>query len=252
MGYRIKLNQFEGPFDLLVYLIEHAQMNIYDIRVCEITAQYVDCIEEMKRQDISVGSEFMVLAAMLIELKSRMLLPRRPKEEASEPEDPRKELVQRLLEYKKFREAARLLQHQEEAMLEVYSKPQEDLSEYEGEPKEVLNMDFNQFVRAFRQLLIRTRRLEEVKKTYAKIERERVSVEHRIQEIQDCLIEKKKLTFQELLTEDSSRYDVVVTFMSVLELLKQRVVTASQKARYGKITIVLTEKAGQEPLGREK
>ena len=103
MSYRVKLNIFEGPFDLLVYLIEHARMSIYDIRVSEITTQYMAYIEQMQEADINPASEFMVLAAELLELKSKMLLPRKPVEEDSGAgyEDPRTELVEKLKEYKK-------------------------------------------------------------------------------------------------------------------------------------------------------
>lgn len=240
MRYKVKLDQFEGPFDLLVYLIEHAKMNIYDIRVSEITTQYLAYIEEMKQQDIAVGSEFMVLAAMLIELKSRMLLPR-PKaaDGTEEMVDPRNELVQKILEYKKFKEAAEQLAAQEELMSHVYTKPQEDLAEYTKEPDEILNMDLNQFVKAFNLFLIKKRRLEEVKKTYARVERQRMTIENRIQQMRDCFLRKERLTFKELLMGATSRYDVVVTFMSLLELLKQHTVTAEQDVRYGDIVVSL-------------
>ena len=247
MGYKVKLDQFEGPFDLLVYLIEHAQMSIYDIRVSQITTQYLDYIEQMKKQDIAVGSEFMVLAAMLIELKSRMLLPW-PKvaEGTEEVEDPRKELVQKLLEYKKFKRASELLADQEERMLHIYTKPQEDLTEYTKQPDEILNMDLNQFVKAFHLFLIRKRRLEEVRKTYARVERQRMTIENRIQQMKDRLLERERLTFRELLMGATSRYDVVVTFMSLLELLKQHAVTAQQDVRYGEITVSLQEETQEE------
>ena len=247
MGYKVKLDQFDGPFDLLVYLIEHAQMSIYDIRVSQITTQYLDYIEQMKKQDIAVGSEFMVLAAMLIELKSRMLLPR-PKvaEGTEEVEDPRKELVQKLLEYKKFKRASELLADQEERMLHIYTKPQEDLTEYTKQPDEILNMDLNQFVKAFHLFLIRKRRLEEVRKTYARVERQRMTIENRIQQMKDRLLERERLTFRELLMGATSRYDVVVTFMSLLELLKQHAVTAQQDVRYGEITVSLQEETQEE------
>ena len=253
MGYKVKLDQFEGPFDLLVYLIEHAQMSIYDIRVSQITTQYLDYIEQMKKQDIAVGSEFMVLAAMLIELKSRMLLPR-PKaaEGTEEAEEPRKELVQKLLEYKKFKRASELLADQEERMLHVYTKPQEDLTEYTKQPDEILNMDLNQFVKAFHLFLIRKRRLEEVRKTYARVERQRMTIENRIQQMKDRLLERESLTFRELLMGATSRYDVVVTFMSLLELLKQHAVTAQQDVRYGEITVSLNEAAAEKEETQEE
>lgn len=253
MGYKVKLDQFEGPFDLLVYLIEHAKMSIYDIRVSEITTQYLTYIEQMKRQDILVGSEFMVLAAMLIELKSRMLLPRsKAADGAEEAEDPRRELVQKLLEYKKCKAASELLRRREEQMQYVYVKPQEDLTEYTKEPDEILNMDLNQFVKAFHLFLIRKRRLEEVRRTYARIERQRVTIENRIQQMRKSLAAKERLTFRELLMGDTSRYDVVVTFMSLLELLKQHAVTAQQDVRYGEITVSLVEAAGAENPPQEE
>ena len=100
MGYRVKLNVFEGPFDLLVYLIEHAQMSIYDIRISEITSQYLSYVEDMRKADVNVSSEFMVLAAALLEIKSRMLLPRKTEDSGSGQvsEDPRTELVEKLVE----------------------------------------------------------------------------------------------------------------------------------------------------------
>ena len=248
MGYKVKLSQFEGPFDLLVYLIEHAKMNIYDIRVSEITTQYLAYIEQMKQQDITVGSEFMVFAAELIELKSRMLLPR-PKvvDGQEEMEDPRTELVQKILEYKKFKEAAAQLAEREELLSHIYTKPQEDLAEYTKEPDEVLNMDLNQFVKAFNLFLIKKRRLEEVRKTYARVERQRMTIENRIQQMRDCLLSKERLTFKELLMGMTSRYDVVVTFMSLLELLKQHTVVAEQDVRYGEITVTLADPEAASP-----
>ena len=113
MSYRVRLNVFEGPFDLLVYLIEHAQMSIYDIRIAEITEQYIQYISAMQDADINVSTEFMVLAAELLEIKSKMLLPRmKPQEEGGTYEDPRTELVQRLQEYKMFKEISRMLEEQ--------------------------------------------------------------------------------------------------------------------------------------------
>ena len=115
MSYRVRLNVFEGPFDLLVYLIEHAQMSIYDIRIAEITEQYIQYISAMQDADINVSTEFMVLAAELLEIKSKMLLPRmKPQEEGGTYEDPRTELVQRLQEYKMFKEISRMLEEQYE------------------------------------------------------------------------------------------------------------------------------------------
>lgn len=129
MGYKVKLNVFEGPFDLLVYLIENAQMSIYDIKISEITDQYLEYVKEIERQDVSAAAEFMVLAASLLEIKSKMLLPRLAVgEEGAASEDPRSELVEKLLEYKRFKLLAEMLREKEDAGLRIMEKPQEDLS----------------------------------------------------------------------------------------------------------------------------
>jgi len=230
--------------DLLVYLIEHARMSIYDIQVSEITAQYLDYIAEMRRQDVTVTQEFMVLAAELIELKSRMLLP--GSDEASpedDSEDPRSALVARILEYKQFKEAAAFLAEQQEAVEHIHTKPQEDISRYTDDPDELLKSDLDKFAAAFRAFLFRKQRLGEMRRTYERIERQRMSVETRIAQIKDLFrkFKKKKLMFSEMVEEDPSRFNKVITFMSLLEMLKDRRVSAEQKKRFGDISVKLTE-----------
>ena len=173
MGYKVKLPLFEGPFDLLVYLIENARMDIYDIRVSEITAQYLEYIENMQQMDVSVSSEFMVLAAELIELKSRMLLPRQSADpDQAPPEDPRSELVERLLEYKRYKELAAELGERAEKNALIYEKPQEDISAYLENPDIYLSLTVENFVSAFELFLQKERRVAEVKAHYQRIERE--------------------------------------------------------------------------------
>ena len=242
--YKVKLEQFEGPMDLLVYLIEHARMSIYDIQVSEITAQYLDYIAEMKRQDVAVAQEFMVLAAELIELKSRMLLPGSEEASAEEdPEDPRSALVARILEYKQFKEAAAFLAEQQEAVEHIHTKPQEDISRYTDDPDELLKSDLDKFAAAFRAFLFRKQRLGEMRRTYERIERQRMSVETRIAQIRGLFtrFKKKKMMFSEMLEDDSSRFNKVITFMSLLEMLKDNRVRAEQKKRFGDISVSLTE-----------
>ena len=137
MSYRVKLNVFEGPFDLLVYLIEHARMSIYDIQVSEITTQYIDYVKEMKEADVTLSSEFMVLAAELLEIKSKMLLPRTVMDEAGSEvyEDPRTELVAKLQEYKRFKSISAMLEERAADAAAALEKPQEDLAEFTGEPE---------------------------------------------------------------------------------------------------------------------
>lgn len=249
MSYKVKLDVFEGPFDLLVYLIENAEMSIYDIRVSEITNQYLEYIEGMQKQDVIVAGEFMVLAAALIELKSKMLLPQFKAEGLLDTEeDPRDELVQRLLEYKRFKVASEFFEKQEERMQAVFSKPQEDLVPYTLEPDEYLNLDIGQFMKAFHLFLNKKKKLEDIKKRYTRVERQRMSIEARIEQIKNFFMRKPKSTFSELLDGKSSRYHVVLTFVSMLELLKQRAITVQQSVNYGEITLALCQEHGQTKI----
>ena len=255
MGYKVKLDIFEGPFDLLVHLIERAEMSIYDIRVSEITDQYIAYLEDLKRMDVTVAGEFMVLAATLIELKSRMLLPRANSAENDEElDDPRQELVEKILEYKRFKAAAAHLEAREEENLRRFVKPQEDLSVYTENPEEVLNVDIAQFMKAFRLFLQKKQKIEEVHKRYDRQTRERMSIEDRIEQMKKLFSLKKKFSFKELLTGETSRYNVILTFLSLLELMRQRSINVRQDVNFGQMTITVKdpkEKAGAEPAESE-
>ncbi len=245
MSYKIKLDIFEGPFDLLVYLIENARMSVYDIQVSEITDQYMKYIENMKTLDVNLATEFMVLAAELIELKSKMLLPRMKADgEGVLEEDPRSSLVQKILEYKRFKAAAELLELQEEQSQRIFTKPKEDLTPYTKEADEYLNLDLNQFVKAFHLFLQKKKRLEEIRRNYAKVERQKITIESRIEYIRNLFRtkEKKRLNFRELLTPESNRYEVVLTFVSLLEMIRQKAVTVRQNVNFGEIYLSLSEK----------
>ena len=245
MVYKVKLQSFEGPFDLLVYLIEQNRMSVYDIKVSEITSQYMEYIREAKKYDVEVAQEFMVMAAELIEIKSRMLLPS-PAEEPGEElmEDPRSSLVARILEYKQFKEIADFLKEQEELNLHIHTKPAEDLSEYTGEGEELLKSDMDQFANAFMAFLLKKQRLEEMHRTYERVERARMSMENRITQMTELFRTRKVVKFSEMIKNDDSPFNRVITFMSLLELLKQRSVTAEQKKRFGDITIKRVETGG--------
>ena len=241
MSYKVKLQTFEGPFDLLVYLIENAQMSIYDIKISEITSQYLAYIQTMQETDVYVASEFMVLASALIEIKSKMILPRMV--DAGDggvvEEDPRTELVQRLLEYKRFKQAAEILAEQEERCSHIYEKPQEDISAYLEEPDEYLRLDLAQFAQAFNLFIQKKQKVDSVRKHYTRIERERARMEERISYIAGVL--KKSIgqffSFKEFIHNKKDRYDVVVTFVSLLEMAKNRIVHVEQSSTYGDIQV---------------
>ena len=241
MSYKVRLQTFEGPFDLLVYLIENAEMSIYDIKISEITSQYLAYINSMKEMDVYVASEFMVLASALIEIKSKMILPRMvdPAGGSVVEEDPRTELVQRLLEYKRFKQAAEILQEQEERCSHIYEKPLEDISAYLEEPDEYLRLDLAQFASAFNLFIQKKQKVDSVRRHYTRIERERARMEERISYIAGML--KKSIgqifNFKEFIHNKKDRYDVVVTFVSLLEMAKNRIVSVDQKSIYGDIEV---------------
>ncbi|MDF2657053.1 MAG: chromosome segregation protein ScpA [Bacillota bacterium] len=244
MSYKIKLDVFEGPFDLLVYLIENARMNIYDIQISEITDQYVKYIEDMKSLDVNLATEFMVLAAALIEIKSKLLLPRmKPDGDGVVEEDPRTELVQKILEYKRFRAAAELLEQSEEEGHRIFEKPKEDLSPYTKEPDELLNLDISQFMKAFKMFLLKKKKLEEIRKNYTRVERQKITIESKIEFIINLFRskEQRRLSFKELLTPGASRYDLVLTFVSMLEMIRQKSISVRQNVNFGEILINIAD-----------
>ena len=258
MSYKVSLQTFEGPFDLLVYLIENAQMSIYDIRISEITKQYLAYIEEMRAMDINVATEFMVLAATLIDIKSRMILPRTTVEgEMVLEEDPRSELVERLLEYKKFKQGADILSEREEAMSHVFEKPQEDISSYLEQPDEYLSLDIKKFASAFDLFLRKKKREEEVRAHYTRVEREKATIESRMLYIKDRVIGAftkgiKRLSLKSLIPNKKDRYDVVVTFVSVLQMMRDHYLDAEQNSIYGEITIIPGERNFEEDASVEQ
>lgn len=244
MGYKVKLDIFEGPFDLLVYLIENAQMNIYDIQVAQITAQYLEYIDTMKRLDVAVATEFMVLAAELIEIKSKLLIPRISLTgESNLEEDPRTQLVEKILEYKRFKKAASLLNDAQEYASLIYEKPQEDISEYLDQPDEYLKMDLTQFVNAFNAFIHKKHKLTEIKKNYQKVERQRITIEQKIAFIKSFFKDKftKRVSFSQLINEEPSRQNAVITFASLLEMAKGKFITFEQEYTFGEITVIKQE-----------
>ena len=244
--YKVRIDKFEGPFDLLVYLIQNAKMDIYDIRVAEITEQYIGYLKEMGELNVEVSSEFIVLAAVLIRLKSHMLLPRvTDTGEVVIDEDPRMELASRLAEYVKTKKIAEMLQERLEANQCIHEKPAEDMSEYLGSPDELLKADIEQFVNAFNAFLQKKKRVADVKKRYQRIKRERASIEDRINYMSSIIKDRvsvgEYIDFTELVPEEADRYDITLSFMSLLEMIKMQEVDARQEKNYGNISVIKKE-----------
>lgn len=243
--YKVRIDKFEGPFDLLIYLLENAKMDIYDIKVAEITEQYIAYLKEMEDLNIEVETEFIVLAAVLIRLKSHMLLPRvsdNPDDDVI-VEDPRMELATRILDYMRTKESAEMLQEREEYNLAIHEKPAEDLSKYVGEPDEILKASDEQLVNAFILFLTRKKKIEEVQRRYQRVRRRKESIETRIKDMTKILElrltpDKSGISFMELLPEEPDRYDITLSFMSLLSMIKNQGYDAEQQENFGEITVV--------------
>lgn len=240
MGYKVKIKAFEGPFDLLVYLIESARMDIYDIKVSEITEQYMQYLSMMQELEVNLASEFMVLAAQLIEIKSKMLLPRINSEgEEVNPEDPRTDLVERLIEYKRFRAASEFFAQLEEQSSRIYEKPQEDISQFTDEPEEVLSFDAKQFMNAFESFIGKKKKVSEIKANYENVQKKKITAEARVEFIRNLFEAdpNKKYTFSKTVSDLDDKYDIALSFTSVMEMVKQREINAEQYSIFGEIFV---------------
>ena len=226
MDMKFKLESFEGPLDLLLHLIEKNKVNIYDIPIVEITDQYLEYIDEMKKQDLDVMSEFLVMAATLLNIKSKMLLPKEAVVEEEE-EDPRAELVQQLLEYKMYRTYAyELRDRQVDANQIFYKEPTipDEVLAYE-EPVDVdqliSDLTLNKLNVVFQSVIKRQKnRVDPVRSRFGEIKKEEVSVEDKMIEISEYARNHKTFSFRELLEKQSSKVQIVVTFLVILELIK--------------------------------
>jgi segregation and condensation protein A len=238
MAYKVKLNIFEGPFDLLVYLIENAEMSIYDIRISEITSQYIKYVKLIEKLDVMDCAEFLVLAATLIEIKSKMLLPRITPEGEELP-DPRADLTQKLIEYTRFKRRAAALEMQMDAASTKFAKPREDLAPWTGEPDEYLTLEMDKFIAAFKAFIYRRQKNEEIRRMRDRVERDRISVATKKTFIERTLAKAKGgfAKFRELLTPGAGRYDKVVTFVSLLEMVKSGVVGVRQDGNFREIEV---------------
>lgn len=235
MSYKLKLDVFEGPLDLLLYLIRKDDIDICDIPIVQVTEQYMKYIEMMKSLDLEIVGDFLVMAATLMQIKSKMLLPPDPVEEGSEPEDPRDELKNRLLEYQRFKEIAEELKEKEFARKELFSRTldEEQLNILKDEAKEVY-FDSNLFdlISALSEAL---KRMPE--DLVHEIMHEEFTVEQKIHEILHILLENSQLMLQNLFLKARSKMEAIVTFLAVLELIRLKEIKIMQREVFGEIEI---------------
>lgn len=233
--YRVKLDVFEGPLDLLLYLIRREEVDIYDIPIERITGQYMAYLDLMRMLDLNIAGEFIVMAATLMMLKSRMLLPveDRPEEEEEDEGDPRWDLVRQLVEYKKFKDAALHLQGLEEMQENIFIRSDEGVDL--GTPPDVALQDVSIFdlIAAFNEALNKVEK-EELREIFA----ERFTVGEKIDDLMNRMSSQSRLSLTQLFEGMTSRHEVVCTFLAVLELMRLKQIRAVQEEAYGSIELV--------------
>ena len=243
MDITVRLQVFEGPLDLLLHLLDKNKVNIYDIPIVEITAQYMEYIAEMKRQDLDVLSEFLVMAATLIDIKSKMLLPSYPYSEEEE-EDPRAELVQQLLEYKMYKcMAYELKDRQMDAQRVMFKEPTipDEVLAYE-EPVNVAELvsdvTLAKLNEIFKSIMKKQKdKIDPLRSKFGKIQKEEVSLEDKIAQLQEYAKEHKHFSFRSLLEAQSGKVEIIVTFLAILELMKMGKIFISQEHIFDDIEI---------------
>ena len=243
MGIPVKLQVFEGPLDLLLHLIEKNKIDIYDIPIVEITNQYMEYIKAMQKEDLNIMSEFLVMAATLLDIKCRMLLPKEVNEEGEE-EDPRQELVEQLLEYKMYKFMSYELKDRELDGDRVMYKSATIPDEVKGYVPPV-NLDellgdltLVQLNRIFKEVMKRQEsKVDPVRSKFGKIEKEEVTLPDKLDYVTEYARSHRKFGVRALLKKQSSKVQVVVTFLAILQLMKEGVIFIEQDQPFDEIMI---------------
>lgn len=225
-----RVDGFEGPLDLLLHLIKENKMDIFDIEINLITEQYLKYINNLEKVNLEI-SEYLVLASELIEIKAKMLLPKKKQEMEIEEEDPREELVNKLLEYQAYKEISKDLKEKEELRSEIYTKAPEKYSNYQEEETTFEGGSVDLLIDAFKKFLIRK---EEEKPLNTKVTKKGISVSSRKHEIKNLLKEKGKVSFYQMFSIRSREY-IVVTFLAILEMAKNKELIIHQEGIYDEI-----------------
>jgi len=249
MSYKIKLEIFEGPLDLLLYLVKKEHLNIYDIPIAEVTEQYLGYLELMKLLDLNIAGEFLVMAATLMQIKSKMLLPIDESAQAEEEqlEDPRAELVRRLLEYDKFKEIAQNLKERETNQQGVFKRPKlQDKDVALDETQTYFEASIFDLITAFTQAL-----KDVPKELFYEVIKDEFTIEEKIHQILHLLLDSPHVSLSELFKQAKNKLEIIVTFLSILELIRLKEIIARQKTLFAEIEIV-RNKENIMPYGRRE
>ncbi len=243
MELEFKLQVFEGPLDLLLHLIDKNKVNIYDIPIALITDQYMEYVRQMDRQDLNIVSEFLVMAATLLDIKAKMLLPKEPEPEEEE-EDPRAELVMKLLEYKKYKYMSyELKDRQVDACKFMYKEPTipEEIRKYEPPvdlDKLLDGITLKRLNDIFKEVIRRQKdKIDPIRSRFGSIEKEEVSIEEKMNYVLEYTQTNRHCSFRKLMLKQCSKLQIIVTFLAILELMKTGRINIMQKAIFDDIII---------------
>lgn len=237
MNYNIKINEFEGPLDLLLHLIKQSNINIQDIDISQITTQYLKYLNNMQELNINIASSYIVMAAELMEIKSKSLLPQTQDESSEEEETISKEnLINKLIEYQKYKEMTSVFKDMETSRQEIYIKSPEKISNYiENKIQNTGDTTIDDLVKAFTDFLDRK---DKEKPLETKITEKEYSIKKRKQQIKELLKSKEQLSFTDLFEEKNLSF-IIVTFLSILEMTKEQTILVDQSTNFNDITIKL-------------
>lgn len=234
MEYKITIENFEGPLDLLLHLIKQDNIDIMDISIEKITKQYLEYINLMEEMNLNVASEYLVMAAELLEMKSSILLPHNNETEDDYEEDPRQNLINRLLEYKYYKESTENFIELEKERQEIFTKEVSDINEFiDPEEQNRIDATLDDLIQAFQKFLENKENLKPLK---TKITNKEYSVGKRCVEIRDIIRKKKKVTFNEIIDNYSKDY-IVVSFLAILSLCKKELIQIEQENNFNEIYI---------------
>ena len=236
--YVVTIDNFDGPLDLLLHLIKEQDIDIYDIKIEDITKQYLDYIKHMKELNLEIASEYLVMASELIEMKSKMLLPKKKeKEEDDYEEDPRELLIERLLAYKRYKEVTSEFKDLELTRKMVFTREPDNLNRYVKEDENSEELGVADLIDAFNNLL---KRKELDRPIATKITKKELSVTEKVNKIKNILRNKKKINFEDIF-EVSTKEEVIISFLSVLEMVKKDEILLTQEGNFKNIVISLKE-----------
>jgi segregation and condensation protein A len=242
-GYPVRLANFEGPLDLLLHLIRKHEVDIYDIPIVLVTRQYLDYIDLMQELNLDVAGEFLVMAATLIHIKSRMLLPRADPAQEDAEEDPREALMRRLLEHQKYKAAAELLHERETLRSAQWTRPDGPITEIAGEaPEPEIDVDLFSLISAFRAVVERAKQRPKVY-----LPAEQMPIEDRIEQLMTRLSETEACGFEELFADVQTRSGLIVTFLAVLEMIRLKLVRVFQSGAVGPIRVYRRARPADAP-----